>query len=214
MTGSHGCGQRWPDLSLACGLPLAAGTARAECCRTLSTHLRGACLCSGVGEQCILRVALMNGSVALQGSGSAPGIPGASLCCSWHGTPGGVGAMRPRAFFLMILRTTHLMSCLSSQTPLPTQKCAPVRAAVFPGLSGEAGRVSEDARRDDAGGEGAGAAVWFTGLPAAALPCRFPGAAAELCADRGLGLLPGDRLLLVRAQAPEAGQPRAGRFRG
>ena len=75
MTGSHGCGQRWPDLSLACRLPLAAGTARAECCRTLSMHLRGVCLCSGVGEQSILSAALMNGSVALQGSRSAPGDP-------------------------------------------------------------------------------------------------------------------------------------------
>ena len=54
----------------------------------------------------------------------------------------------------------------------------------------------------DRGAVGAG----FTGVP---LPCRFPGAPAELGPDRGLGLLPGDRLLLVRAQAAEARQPRA-----
>lgn len=45
-------------------------------------------------------------------------------------------------------------------------------------------------------------------------PYRFPGSSAELRLDCGLDLLPGDGLLLVRAEAAEAQQPRSLGLRG
>lgn len=45
-------------------------------------------------------------------------------------------------------------------------------------------------------------------------PSRFPGSSAELRLNCGLDLLPGDGLLLVRAEAAEAQQPRSLGLRG